>query len=275
MATRPVSYGKCFLCGQTFAKNAITRHLKKCVLAHETGKGKPARLFHIRAEGYYAPEYWIHLEMPADAILADLDDFLRAIWLECCGHLSAFTIGGAHYEYNPWEEETEEEAEDWIAAEKEELLRSLGNLGMDRAALENFLDQIVLFPPSYTMDVPLAEVLSVGTSFTHEYDFGSTTMLRLKVMGERKGPRPKGGVRVLARNYAPVFPCVECSEPSRWVYVFGDYETYCDRHAQAHDDWREGFLPLVNSPRAGVCGYTGPSRRSLKFEETVPEKAEK
>ncbi len=32
---------------------------------------------------------------------------------------------------------------------------------------------------------------------------------------------------------------------------------YCDRHAETQDD--EGvFLPVINSPRIGVCAYTGP-----------------
>lgn len=31
---------------------------------------------------------------------------------------------------------------------------------------------------------------------------------------------------------------------------------YCDTHAAARgDEW--AFLPVVNSPRMGVCGYTG------------------
>ena len=32
--------------------------------------------------------------MKGSATLGDLDDYLRAIWLECCGHLSQFSIGG-------------------------------------------------------------------------------------------------------------------------------------------------------------------------------------
>lgn len=32
--------------------------------------------------------------MVGSASLARLDDYLRAIWLECCGHLSMFTAGG-------------------------------------------------------------------------------------------------------------------------------------------------------------------------------------
>ncbi len=35
--------------------------------------------------------------MNAGATLADLDDFLRGIWLECCGHLSSFDIEGVTY----------------------------------------------------------------------------------------------------------------------------------------------------------------------------------
>lgn len=42
--------------------------------------------------------YWLYLEMPARATLTDLDGFLRDIWLECCGHLSAFDIGTVRYE---------------------------------------------------------------------------------------------------------------------------------------------------------------------------------
>ncbi|MBC7226694.1 MAG: hypothetical protein H5T61_05620 [Thermoflexales bacterium] len=244
MATRTVSYGKCFLCGETFAKNAINRHLQKCVPAHETGRGEPVRLFRLQVEGYYSPQYWMHLEIPATATLADLDDFLRDVWLECCGHLSAFTIGNTRYK-------------------------------LDAEMVDAMWGE--LFPSRYTtrdMDVSLEEALSVGQTFTYEYDFGTTTTLRLKVVGEREGPWPKGGVLVLARNYAPVFTCTECGEPARWVYTWsGEYETYCDKHAREHEDWENGFLPIVNSPRVGECAYTGPTRRSLKFEETMPEKA--
>ena len=38
------------------------------------------------------PMYWLHIEIPAKATLEDLDHFLRAVWLECCGHLSSFDI---------------------------------------------------------------------------------------------------------------------------------------------------------------------------------------
>lgn len=45
----------------------------------------------------------MHLAVPVDARLRDLDHFLRATWLECCGHLSAFAIGEVEYYSIPLE----------------------------------------------------------------------------------------------------------------------------------------------------------------------------
>jgi len=213
---------------------------KKCLPAHDPATGKAVRLFHLRAEGHYAPDYWLHLEIPAADTLADLDDFLRAIWLECCGHLSAFIIDGVSYELDT---------------------------GMVDAMWKDFFGPA---RPTRSMNVKLDRVLSVGKTFAHEYDFGTTTELKLKVMGEREGSRPREGVRLLARNYAPAVSCVKCEKPARWLYVFGDYEPYCETHARRHREWEEGFLPLVNSPRVGECGYDGPMDEALRFEETAP-----
>ena len=41
------------------------------------------------------------IEMQETATLEDLDSFLRDIWLECCGHLSAFNIYGTNYDVMP------------------------------------------------------------------------------------------------------------------------------------------------------------------------------
>jgi hypothetical protein len=39
----------------------------------------------------------MNVEMKARSTLEELDDFLRGEWLECCGHLSDFEIGGTTY----------------------------------------------------------------------------------------------------------------------------------------------------------------------------------
>lgn len=113
-AKQETSLGTCSFCGTAFAKGEMTKHLKNCQARRTASeKGQPQRLLHISVEGAYRPSYWMHLEIPAAVTLADLDNFLRAIWLECCGHLSEFTIKDTSYSsmgegdwgFPPFEEE--------------------------------------------------------------------------------------------------------------------------------------------------------------------------
>ena len=64
-------------------------------------KQKKIKFFHLVVEGRYLPEYWLHLLIPSSSPLWYLDNFLRGIWLECCNHLSAFTIEGERYSISP------------------------------------------------------------------------------------------------------------------------------------------------------------------------------
>jgi hypothetical protein len=223
------SHGKCHLCNQTFSKAAMSRHLAKCVEAHAaSGKGvsrsppKTEKLFHLVAEGQGAPMYWLHLEVPARATLEDLDIFLRNIWLECCGHMSAFRIGEESYSVAP--------DPDW---------------GDEQG-----------------MDVELGEVFEPGMKFSYEYDFGSTTELALKVVGEREGTASKKEpVRLLARNDPPEVLCGVCKKaPATIIDVENSWEPtgwLCEACAEKQGVDEEMTLPVVNSPRAGVCAYTG------------------
>jgi hypothetical protein len=51
-------------------------------------------LYHLRMQDAYNSAFWLDLEVRGSAKLKDIDAYLRAIWLECCGHLSQFSIGG-------------------------------------------------------------------------------------------------------------------------------------------------------------------------------------
>lgn len=225
---RQTSKGKCQLCGGTFSKAAMTKHLKSC-RQKESGSGqprasrskRPAKTFHIVAQGRYAPDYWMHLEVPADAKLEDLDDFLREIWLECCGHLSAFTVEDTTYSVSPMAE--------------------YGDRSM-RAKLSS-----VLYP---------------GMTFYHEYDFGTTTHLALKVVSEQESDIKVGDVRVLARNEPPPIVCMSCGKMATQVCTECLWSEkgngwLCDACAADHGCDECMLLPVVNSPRVGMCGYTG------------------
>jgi hypothetical protein len=78
----------------------MTRHLAGCdrrreaVAAADAKPGAPTVLVHLQVRDGFSGEYWLNLEVDGEATLKQLDGYLRAIWLECCGHLSQFSTGG-------------------------------------------------------------------------------------------------------------------------------------------------------------------------------------
>jgi hypothetical protein len=133
----------------------MTRHLQSCEQraamqgereSHQ--QAKKSKVFYLIVEGYRLPMYWMHLEVPAVSTLATLDHFLRDTWLECCGHLSVFRIGGLNYYVD-----ADQDTYWWDMRRK-------------------------------NMQVKLEEVLRPGQTCSYEYDFGSTTELLIKVISE-------------------------------------------------------------------------------------------
>lgn len=122
----------------------MTNHLATCREEHIPSERETVQLM---IEGRYRPDFWAHLDIDSEATLADLDTFLRKLWLEpCCGHMSAFTIGEERYSIRPMDTLDERD-----------------------------------------MDVPLQQVITDGTEFTHEYDFGTTTELAGRVPSTEMG----------------------------------------------------------------------------------------
>ena len=79
------SIGNCYLCGAALGKSAMKSHILKL---HEDPGGEECYL--LKIEGVYNKEYWLYIDVPKNETLSELDSFLRHIWLECCGHMSAF-----------------------------------------------------------------------------------------------------------------------------------------------------------------------------------------
>ncbi len=230
----PTFPGTCSFCGETFTTRTIKRHLANCAKRQEveakaarSKKAKTLPLYQLQVEGIgFFGKYWLYIELPADATLRNLDQFLRDIWLECCGHLSAFEIAGQRYSISPMNDPF---------------------YGMKELNLSAKLRDIA--PP--------------GAKFDYEYDFGTTSELKLKVLSEREGPRANRAVQVLARNTPPEIQCEGCQQaPATEICaecIYGDPENpalFCEACAEEHEH-EDFFLPLVNSPRTGLCGYTG------------------
>jgi len=206
-------------CGREFTRGGLSRHLPACherqaeIEKADSGPGRTETLVHLMVQDAYGGDYWLHLEMRGSATLKALDNYLRSIWLECCGHLSRFSVGG------------------WGSKE-------------------------------ISMGKKVENVLASGVELTHIYDFGTSSNTLIKGIRARKGkPLTENPIVLMARNNAPEFTCSECGEPAAWVCMeCSEWEDVllCQAHADEHehDDY---LMPLVNSPRTGMCGYWGPA----------------
>ena len=206
--------GICSLCNSRYTKAGMTRHLRSCIpksLPNQLEQGNRQKpFFHILVTGHYAPDYWLYLKVNCETGLETLDQFLRDIWLECCGHMSAFRHKGSE-------------------------------LGMGRK---------------------LKDILEPGMELLHEYDFGTTTVLLVKVLGGYEGPIEKNiPIQILSRNEAPEILCGECGKaPAVEICTECQWDEggwLCQSCAETHECDEDMYLPVVNSPRTGVCGYTG------------------
>ncbi len=202
------------------------RHLELCEKKNYISSKPPEKqgvkgkeVFHLLVEGRGLPEYWLHLNAPTDVTLKDMDSFLRDIWLECCGHLSEFVMG-----------------EDTFSSDLDE---EYGGK---------------------SMKVALGKVLSPGMKFYHNYDFGTTTELVIKVASKKICEAKGKQISLLARNDIPVIKCA-CGQTATKVCCEcmgeSDEGWLCNKCAKNHKCGEEMMLPVVNSPRVGMCGYTG------------------
>ncbi|KAJ4456739.1 hypothetical protein PAPYR_7954 [Paratrimastix pyriformis] len=179
----------------------------------------PEPIFRLLVQDLEARGFWLFLEMKSSEALAQLDHYLRAIWLDCCGHLSDFTSAG------------------------------LGS-------------------HSYSKSQTVARIFAPGRKFVHTYDFGTPSETEILVLevhnGRTVGDNP---ITLLARNKAPVYPCQAegCHEVATNLCDRCSEEqdlpngAFCDAHSDDHGDCEGELLPLCNSPRTGICGYSGPA----------------
>ena len=183
--------------------------MEACAAARDKlGPSQPMTILRFEAAG--EPRYWLLIEANANAKLKHIDALLRQLWLECCGHMSAFRV-----------------------ARRELAMSTTAAVAFGRA----------------------------GTKLEYEYDFGSTTALTGELVGKRHGAITRAPVRLLARNEPPAWRCAACKALATTICPYcidaGD-DLFCDAHAEAHEHaGEEVYLPVVNSPRMGVCGYAG------------------
>jgi len=204
---------KCSLCGSQFTRQGMTRHVKSCLkknLEKKRAKGKPKGFLLLNVADAFNPDYFLYLLVDEKTTLGELDGFLRDIWLECCGHMSAFSF-------------------------------------------ERYVDEM-------DMRKKVGDAFRLGDNLIYQYDFGSTTELNIRNVGCYGGPMDEK-IQIAARNTEPIIPCDQCSaKPAVQICtecIWDEAGWLCEDCAQTHECGEDMFLPVVNSPRTGVCAYAG------------------
>ena len=230
--------GKCLFCGKTFAKAGINRHL----ITHLNEKNNAEGIsFLIKVETnprWGKTPYFLSLWIDGEAKLEQLDKFLRDIWLECCGHMSAFRY-----------KQTENPTTNFNSM--------LKSITQPRVQTGEF-DEIPLKKKAKNVFCP-------DLKLDYEYDFGSSTELEISVVDLFPYKADKDIV-LLSRNEPPEILCSTCNKvPATQICTVcleEEVAFFCDKCAKKHAKECEDFadyasMPVVNSPRMGVCAYEG------------------
>jgi len=243
------SEGKCLFCGKTFAKAGVNRHLA-IHLKEKTEDGNNGTSFLVKVEpdkSWGTTFYFLSLWIDGGTAMDTFDSFLRAIWLECCGHMSAFRDpkrrrnGGGM----------------WDMMDAYDKLDK-GNEDEYNRIMEDCTGQIPL-------STEARDVFYKGLVLDYEYDFGSSTNLTITVM-EQYPMKADNDIVLLSRNEPLPMMCAGCGKvPATQICSVcacdGEAE-FCDKCAKKHAKECEDFadyasMPVVNSPRMGVCDYNG------------------
>lgn len=249
MNTKLTTEGKCLYCENSISKSLFNKHLQ-AHLTEKTKTNKPGKSFLIKVETEKAwgpTPYFLYLWMDGDAKLNVLDDFLRKIWPECCGHMSSFTVVGAKkIKGGMWDFfEAQDLLEKGKTKKYENLMEtSKGELPKSSKVKDKFYKDLQL---------------------DYLYDFGSTTALLISVLAEYPIAADEKIV-LLTRNTIPEIKCGVCNKNIATkictAHAYEENNLFCESCATKHQKTCEDFadyaaLPLVNSPRAGVCSYDG------------------
>ena len=178
----------------------------------------PAFLFQLHIEAMDMPDMWLDIEMRGKATFNDLDEYLKAIWLDCgCGHLSYFE-------------------KMYKRSEIYDLYAQYGPFTNTQIKISKW-DRIVdVFQDTNTKGSPLT-------------------------------PNP---ILLLAPNKPLPIECTLCDKQAAHIcnnclsHDADGEGFYCEDHVHNHncdEEYAFGYmhLPVVNSPRSGMCGYCGPA----------------
>lgn len=212
--------GKCVGCGKEYLPSKGQAHLLGCSETQKllSSKPKTSEGYLMRVSWAEIPNmYWMFIAVPKRISLGTLDEFLRDVWLECCGHLSEFFINGQEYISH---------AESGRPSKcMKKPLEELISVGME-------IDYLYDFGSSTELSLKVLESLE------------NCPQSKITVLMENEPPSfscelCQKPAQVICSMCGGV-TCRRCEK--KHSCVIEEADTYM-------------LMSLVNSPRTGVCGY--------------------
>jgi len=119
---------------------------------------------------------------------------------------------------------------------------------------------------------PISNIFKHSDRIDYMYDFGSLTTIQLKLIDEFLVNNININILILFRNNEIQDLCSECHEiNAKWIcnFCYDDEDRLiCNKCISKHyctiENGDEILLPITNSPRSGVCGYSGSENDHIK-----------
>jgi predicted RNA-binding Zn-ribbon protein involved in translation (DUF1610 family) len=212
----PIISAKCRICETVLLKKEINAHLKKHLTElQKNAQGTTTPMFHLLVLGY--EEYFLHLLVPTLLTFDELDVYLRRIWLECCGHMSMFSIPKLNDEIDMDEE------------------------------LETVLEPKSVL--NYIYDFGSSTELKIKVIAKYDLALNAPQKNDITLLARNQAYHFTCGVC----GKSAIYVCDECAYEKENPF----YCEACNSDEKKHECGEEYSLPICNSPRMGVCGYQG------------------
>jgi len=209
--------------------------------------------------------YWVHLEIDLSASMSCLDEFIRDLWCDChqaCVHLSQFQVAASApiAGFPVWHS--------GLSSDLAALLQPDCQTLLCHYPCDEFVEPGVAYASRFSVgDVFRGK----GSKCRYQFDLqpSSMTELEIKCVGWKAAPLlpSSAGVRLLSRSRAPRYACMRCrvARGRGWgihtplsVYHVTSRLHLCERcFREREHECDLNVLPVVNSPRTGVCRFTG------------------
>lgn len=212
--------GQCRICGGVYTATGMTSHIKKHIARTTNTSG----YYVIRIDAGRGNPFWMYVIADADIAFDELDQFLRSMWLECCGHPSHFVVyDKVQPEFIP------------------DMGARLSDVLHDRTRFAHYYDSTVL---------RLGVVRMCGQIYSGVDD---------PSVDERFDNVPsKYNIIVLALHDRVMFRCRSCKRESATVcsgFTMTGEGVLCMDCARLHDQATENMRWALQSPRSGQCLY--------------------